>query len=294
VTFLSVLKLVQYPGRIVGGRILFEGEDLVQKSERQMIELRGRKISMIFQDPLTALNPALTIGEQISETILTHRRKGRRAHPTLLQQLPSLPNPMDRARTRKEIREKSVEMLELVRIPSASQRLHEYPHQFSGGMRQRVVIAIALACEPSILIADEPTTALDVTIQAQILDLLNDIKEKLRMSLVLITHNFGVAREMCDRVAVMYAGNVVELSRANSLFRAPKHPYTQALMECVPESSERKVQPIPGNVANLLDLPEGCRFHPRCRQVMDLCREERPLLKVIDDESAVRCHLYGC
>jgi len=191
-----------------------------------------------------------------------------------------------------EAREKALEALELVRIPSARQRLRDYPHQFSGGMRQRVVIAIALSCEPSILIADEPTTALDVTIQAQILDLLREIREKVRMSLIFISHDFGVVKEVCDRIAVMYAGKIVELSPTQALFTEPKHPYTRALMDCVPDASKRKVRPIPGAVSNPLAPPPGCAFHPRCREAFDLCKREMPPLVELEGGVMVRCHLW--
>jgi len=276
----------------VGGRILFEDEDLVNKTEQEMMDVRGRRISMIFQDPLTALNPVLTIGEQIFETIITHQKKENlKKQPPFWKHLP-LSNPMHRRISLKQAKQRAIDLLELVKIPSAAQRLGEYPHQFSGGMRQRVIIAIALSCDPSILIADEPTTALDVTIQAQILDLLNDIKQKVKMSLIFITHDFGVVKEMCDRIAVMYAGKIVELSRVKTLFDAPKHPYTKALMNCIPDASKRKVQPIPGTVSSLMDLPEGCSFHPRCQHVMDICKKEIPLLKKVNGQTMVRCHLW--
>ena len=292
VTFLSVLKLIQHPGRIVGGRILFEDEDLVAKSEQEMTDVRGRRISMIFQDPLTALNPALTIGEQITETIILHQNRRDRQGVSPFRNVLRLSNPMHRRAFQKQARDRAIEMLELVRIPSAAERLGEYPHQFSGGMRQRVIIAIALSCEPSILIADEPTTALDVTIQAQILDLLKEIQQTLKMSFIFITHDFGVVKQMCDRIAVMYAGKIVELSHVTSLFDGPKHPYTRALMDCIPSASKQKVQPIPGTVSSLIDLPGGCSFHPRCSHAMKVCEEEMPPLKTIDGQTLVRCHLW--
>jgi oligopeptide/dipeptide ABC transporter ATP-binding protein len=293
VTFFSVLKLIQHPGRIVGGRILFQGEDLVKKRESEMMHLRGAKISMIFQDPLTALNPVLRIGEQISETILFHERREFLKKAPSSDRVPTWRDPWGRKALKEQARDRALEMLELVKIPSAVQRLEEYPHQFSGGMRQRVVIAIALSCNPSVLVADEPTTALDVTIQAQILELLTDIRQKLKMSLILITHNFGVAKELCDRIAVMYAGKIVELSGATSLFEQPKHPYTKALMECIPEASKKKVRPIPGLIPSLIDLPSGCSFHPRCQHTMEQCKRESPSLKATGGGGFVRCHLYG-
>ena len=292
VTFLSVLKLVQHPGAIVGGRVLFEGEDLVQKDESEMMNLRGTRISMIFQDPLTALNPVLRIGEQISETVLFHQKRDLLRNATLSSRVAASMNSLWRKTLEKQARDRSIEMLELVKIPSAAQRIHDYPHQFSGGMRQRVVIAIALSCNPSVLIADEPTTALDVTIQAQILELLTDIRQKLKMGLILITHNFGIVRELCDRIAVMYAGKIVESSTVRDLFDNPKHPYTRALMECIPDASKKKVRPIPGFVSSLIDLPGGCSFHPRCQHVMERCRREAPPLRESGEGRYVRCHLF--
>jgi peptide/nickel transport system ATP-binding protein len=292
VTFLSVLKLIQHPGRIVGGRVLFEGEDLVQKGEPEMMNLRGTRISMIFQDPLTALNPVLRIGEQISETVLFHQKRDLLRNATVSHRVAASMNSLWRKTLEKQARDRSIEMLELVKIPSAAQRIQDYPHQFSGGMRQRVVIAIALSCNPSVLIADEPTTALDVTIQAQILELLTDIRQKLKMGLILITHNFGIVRELCDRIAVMYAGKIVESSTVRDLFENPKHPYTRALMECIPDASKKKVHPIPGFVSSLIDLPGGCSFHPRCQHVMERCRKEAPLLRESGEGRYVRCHLF--
>lgn len=292
VTFLSVLKLIQHPGRIVDGQILFQGEDLVQKEEAEMVHLRGTQVSMIFQDPLTALNPVLRIGDQISEAIRFHERRQLLKTASLSQRMSAWLDPRVGRASEQDARRRAREMLELVKIPSAEQRLEEYPHQFSGGMRQRVVIAIALSCKPSILIADEPTTALDVTIQAQILELLNDLRRTLQMSLVLITHNFGIVKELCDRIAVMYAGRVVESSKVDHLFEDPKHPYTRALMECIPDASKRRVRPIPGSVTSLIDLPEGCSFHPRCLHRMKRCEEETPSLRETRDGRQVRCHLY--
>jgi oligopeptide/dipeptide ABC transporter ATP-binding protein len=257
-----------------------------------MMNLRGTKISMIFQDPLTALNPVLRIGEQISETIVFHQKRALSRNAPVSRRLSNWVDSWAQKSLKKQARDRALEMLELVKIPSAAQRLEEYPHQFSGGMRQRVVIAIALSCEPSVLIADEPTTALDVTIQAQILELLTEIRQKLRMSLVLITHDFGVVKELCDRIAVMYAGRVIELSGVSHLFARPRHPYTKALMECIPDASKKKVRPIPGFVPSLIDLPGGCSFHPRCPQAMERCKAETPSLNRMEDGGWVRCHLY--
>ncbi|MBI4608274.1 MAG: ABC transporter ATP-binding protein [Candidatus Rokubacteria bacterium] len=255
VTALSILRLVPRPGRIVGGEILLEGEDLLKKSERELRKIRGSRISMILQDPMSSLNPVFSVGEQITEALRIHQRlEGRRL--------------WDRAR----------EMLGLVKIPSPELRLRSYPHQLSGGMRQRVVGAIALACRPAILIADEPTTSLDVTIQAQYLRLLKRLQEDLGLSLIFITHDFGIVAKMCDRVAVMYAGRIVESAGVRELFTRPRHPYTAALLNSVPpiESRVERLASIDGQPPLLYDLPPGCPFAPRCSHARDVCREAYP------------------
>jgi oligopeptide/dipeptide ABC transporter ATP-binding protein len=257
VTFSSVMGLVRSPGRIESGEVLFEGRDLRALSQGQMRALRGREIAMTMQDALTALNPALTVGEQLAEVLEAHD-----------ETLPKARGPRAGA-----IRERSVEMLGLVGIPSAENRLRQYPHEFSGGMRQRIMIAIALACRPKLLIADEPTTALDVTIQAQVLELITDIRAKLGMSVVLITHDLGVVAEHCDRVMVMYAGQVVEQGPTAQVIGSPAHPYTRGLLGSIPRLSLRgqPIRPIEGQVPDLVGLPPQCRFYSRCPQRIDAC-----------------------
>jgi len=270
VTSLSIMRLIPTPpGKIVSGEILFEGEDLLKKSEAAMRRIRGREISMIFQEPMTSLNPVYTIGDQIAEAVRHHLGLSRRA-----------------------ALEKAVEMLRLVGIPAPERRVKEYPHQLSGGMRQRVMIAMALSCRPKLLIADEPTTALDVTIQAQILELMRKLKRELGMAIMLITHDLGVVAEMCERVVVMYAGQVVEEADVVSLFRRPLHPYTEGLLRSVPRIDEKveKLHVIEGAVPSPLDLPPGCRFEPRCPHAVPLCRESMPALKEAAPGRYVACH----
>jgi len=275
VTALSVLRLIPNPpGKIVGGKILLEGRNLLDLPEDEMRKVRGGSISMIFQEPMTSLNPVFTVGDQIAEGIRLHQRLSKRESWT-----------------------KAIEMLRLVRIPDPERRVKEYPHQMSGGMRQRVMIAMALSCNPHLLIADEPTTALDVTIQAQILELLNQLKAELGMAVMLITHDLGVVADTAARVAVMYAGRVVEEAPVLELFTNPLHPYTQGLLNSIPriEKSERRprLQAIPGMVPDLLDLPRGCKFQARCTKVFEACRGEEPPLKPVGAANhPVRCCLY--
>lgn len=273
VTNLSLLKLVaQPPGRYAGGEILFMGKDILTMSEAELRQLRGNKISMIFQDPMTSLNPFLRISTQLMETIMLHQKLDRRA-----------------------AKAKAVEMLKLVGIPAAEQRVDHYPHQFSGGMRQRVMIAMALSCNPEILIADEPTTALDVTIQAQILELMKSLGEKLGTATILITHDLGVVAGMCDRVCVMYAGRVVEEAVTDELFASPKHPYTIGLIKSVPrldKKNEERLYSIPGQPPHLVDLPDACPFHPRCDKALDICRQKYPRTTVLEGGRKVNCWLY--
>lgn len=255
VTALSIMRLVSSPGHIVGGEILFEGRDLLKFADEEMRAIRGNDIAMIFQDPMTSLNPVFTVGEQIAEAVRLHRRVSKR-----------------------EAWNQAIEGMRDVTIPSPETRANNYPHELSGGMRQRVMIAMALACDPKLLIADEPTTALDVTIQAQILDLLKELREKRNLALLLITHDLGVVAETSDRVAVMYAGKIVEEASARELFHHPRHPYTEGLLRAVPRLDERRegrmprLQTIEGVVPNPLDLPPGCRFAPRCEQAENQCR----------------------
>ena len=269
-TALSIMRLIQTPpGKIDGGIISFEGQNLLDLSEKAMLNVRGNHISMIFQEPMTSLNPVFTIGFQVSEQIERHLHLSPPA-----------------------AEKRAVELLKLVGIPAPEKRIREYPHQMSGGMRQRVMIAMALSCNPHLLIADEPTTALDVTIQAQILDLIRRLKGELGMSVLLITHDLGVVAEMAARVVVMYAGKVVEQADVNSLFRNPYHPYTQGLMQSIPQLSTRveRLHVIDGVVPNLLYLPAGCRFHPRCPYAQERCREIEPdKLPIGDSGRLVSC-----
>lgn len=273
VTALSILRLIQDPpGKIVRGEIWFDGDNLLDYSiDRMCEEVRGGKIAMIFQDPMTSLNPVFRVGTQVAEAIKIHQHVGWRA---ALQ--------------------RAVDMMKRVGIPSAETRVVDYPHQFSGGMKQRIMISMALSCNPMLLIADEPTTALDVTIQAQILEGMKQIQDETGASILLITHDLGVIGEMADRIAVMYAGNIVEYTDADTLFTTPKHPYTQGLLNCFPEATARKSQlePIEGIVPNLVHPPSGCRFHPRCKLAMPMCSEREPQLRDIAPGHQVSCLLY--
>jgi oligopeptide/dipeptide ABC transporter ATP-binding protein len=275
VTSLSIMRLIAPPGKIVEGEIWFDGQNLLSLPEKQMIAIRGNRISMIFQQPQTALNPVFKVGDQIVEVLQIHRQ-------------------MDR----KTAWERAVEMLRLVGIPDPERRAQAYPHELSGGMAQRVMIAMALACEPALLIADEPTTALDVTIQAQILDLMRNLRQQINTAIILITHDLGVVAEMAERVAVMYAGQIVEQAEVNALFDTPLHPYTQGLLESIPVLGEFKerLAVIPGSVPNLINLSPGCRFAPRCqarvKYGLKICEQEMPALQEIAPGHRVRCWLY--
>lgn len=275
VTALSILRLLASPPAEIQGEILFDGKNLLDMSLDEIRHIRGNSISMIFQEPMTSLNPVLTIGEQISEAIKLHQGV-----------------------TRQEAWSKAVEMLRIVQIPSPDIRAREYPHKLSGGMRQRAMIAMALSCHPRLLLADEPTTALDVTIQAQIVELMERLKEEIRTSIVLITHNMGLIAEMAKRVVVMYMGKVVEEALVEDLFLEPLHPYTHGLLESIPwigrkmKTGRKQLQEIPGMVPSLLEMPEGCRFHPRCSRAMDICRKEEPPL-VQKDGRQVLCWLWA-
>jgi oligopeptide/dipeptide ABC transporter ATP-binding protein len=269
VTSLSIMQLVPMPpGRFSGGRILFDGEDLTKLPERQLRRLRGNDIAMVFQESMTSLNPAFTIGDQIAEAVRVHRGLGRRAA-------------LDRA----------VEVLDLVGIPSPRERVHAYPHEFSGGMRQRAAIAMALACEPRLLIADEPTTALDVTVQAQVLALLRDLQQRFGMAMLFITHNLGVVADICDRVAVMYAGQIVEVADVDALFARPAHPYTDGLLRAMPQLGKRgeRLAVVPGVPPMPWAMPQGCRFHPRCPHAEPACQETAPELAELHDARLSRC-----
>lgn len=256
VTSMSVMRLVQFPGKIKEGEILFKERDIVKRSDKDMREIRGNEIAMIFQDPMTSLNPVYTIGDQIMEAIIQHQKV-----------------------SKAEAREKAIEMLRLVGIPSPESRVDNYPHEFSGGMRQRAMIAIALSCEPDLLIADEPTTALDVTIQAQILELMKDLKEKINTSIILITHDLGVVADVCSRIIVMYGGLVMEEGTTEQIFYEPKHPYTMGLLKSVPRmdvAEKQRLIPIDGTPPDLVKPPKGCPFAARCDYSMKVCLEEVP------------------
>jgi oligopeptide/dipeptide ABC transporter ATP-binding protein len=275
VTSLSIMRLIGIPGKIVEGQILFDGKDLVQASEEDMMQVRGNRISMIFQQPQSALNPVFKAGDQISEVLNIHQDFGKEAG-----------------------KKRAVELLKLVGIPEPESRAESFPHELSGGMAQRVMIAMALACVPDLLIADEPTTALDVTIQAQILDLMRDMKSQLGSAMILITHDLGVIAEMANRVAVMYAGEIVEQSPVAALFDTPLHPYTQGLIGSIPVLGEirERLEVIPGSVPNLVNLPVGCRFAPRCKARVEhnlaICTDNRPELIEVSEGHKVRCWLY--
>jgi oligopeptide/dipeptide ABC transporter ATP-binding protein len=270
-TALSIMGLIEPPGRIIGGEVLLDGEDLLKLDEREMTKVRGRRIGMIFQDPLTSLNPALSIGQQIAETILAHQDV-----------------------SEAEAKQRAVELLTHVGVIDAARRVNDYPHHFSGGMRQRVLIATAISCQPQIIIADEPTTALDVTVQAKILRLLHDLQQEMHASLLLITHDLGVVASMADEVLVMYAGRIVERADVDSLFHRPRHPYTKALLACmagIEDDRSRPLEPIEGTAPNLTDPPPGCRFAPRCPIAEDRCRKHDPRLLAASDGHAVACLL---
>ena len=272
VSALSIMRLIPTPpGEISGGEIFFKGENLLHKTEGEMRRIRGKDIAMIFQDPMTSLNPVLNVGEQIAEAIQLHLKY-----------------------SKKDAFDKAVEMLRQVRIPVPEKRIKDYPHQFSGGMRQRVMIAMALSCDPEVLIADEPTTALDVTIQAQILELMNEMQQRLGTAIILITHDLGVVAETCKNVLVMYAGNMVEYGTADQIFTSPKMPYTMGLLESLPrldQTEHRRLIPIEGQPPNMLRLPPGCAFAPRCKYRMPICDEPIPLYDFKDGHVA-RCILY--
>lgn len=268
ITSMSLMRLIPKPGKIVEGEMILDGVDLAKVSEEEMLKIRGNDISMIFQEPMTSLNPVFTVGFQISEVLILHQKM-----------------------SEEDARKKSIEMLKLVGIPRPDQIVDEYPFQLSGGMRQRVMIAMALACQPKVLIADEPTTALDVTIQAQILDLMNDLKKKTDTAILLITHDLGVVAEMCDHVVVMYSGKVVEEGDIHTIFANPMHPYTKGLMNSIPKLTDEleELESIDGAVPNPLKLPTGCYFNPRCKYATDECRAKQPELKDMGNGHKVSC-----
>lgn len=269
VTAQSIMRIVPQPGRILDGRIEFEGKNLLSLRENQMQRLRGKEIAYIFQDPTTTLDPVYTVGDQLAEVIMRHQQLSK--HDAL---------------------QKAMKLLRTVEIPDPEVRINQYPHQLSGGTKQRIAIARALSCEPTLIIADEPTTALDVTIQAQILELLKELQRKLGVSMMLITHDMGIVAEICDRVTVLYAGQVCESGTAEQVFEKPKHPYTEALLTSVPSLTlkKEKLSVIPGNVPNLIQPPSGCRFHPRCQYAKQICIDKVPILEPIGDGRWVHCH----
>jgi len=272
VTALSIMRLISDPpGKTVGGEVLLEGEDVLRKTTEETRKMRGRKMSMIFQDPTSSLNPIMKIGDQILETILEHQDLDKR-----------------------DAKEKAIAIMQSVGIPNPSLRYEEYPFQFSGGMRQRAMIAIATSCNPSLLIADEPTTNLDVTVQAQTLELIKSISEKEGIAVLLITHNLGLVAWLCDRVAVMYSGRIVEQADTGAIFDKARHPYTRALLECIPRISERddkRLRVIKGRVPNLISVPPGCSFHPRCPYSIDMCSDREPELVEVEKDHWVSCFL---
>lgn len=273
VTALSIMRLIQWPpGKIIDGEIHFDGKDLLKISEEEMRKIRGAEISMIFQEPMSSLNPVFTIGSQIMEAITLHQNVNK-----------------------KEAEEKAIEMLNLVRMPDPEKVMKQYPHELSGGMQQRAMIAMALSCRPSLLIADEPTTALDVTVQAQILDVIQRVNKELDSSMLLITHDLGVVAQICDRVAVMYAGYIVEIGTVKQIFKNPQHPYTKGLMNAIPKIhvKTKRLEVIRGVVPNLITPPSGCRFHPRCDHAMDVCKKKVPPVTKVEEGHYVACFLHG-
>jgi len=329
VTALSILRLVRAPGKIIGGKVIFKGINLLELSKHEMRNIRGSDITMIFQDPLNSLNPVITVGEQIGEVFLLHQKEELKAELDK-RRLERRNKVKEKARLKQELKENmerlseeeieklkaeieklhketvhiptlkdvlkdfSARIISEVGIPDAENILKRYPHELSGGMRQRIMIAMALSCNPALLIADEPTTALDVTIQAQILDLMQQLKKRFKTSILLITHDLGIIAEMCNRVAVMYSGNIVEYATAEELFKSPKHPYTQGLLGAIPsiEKRDSKLKTIRGMVPNLIYPPSGCRFHPRCDERLEICDKVRPKLIEIADKYYIACHLY--
>ena len=268
VTAYTILRIVPRPGKIVNGKVFFNGEELLSKTEEEMRKYRGKKIGMIFQDPNSSLNPLFSIEEQLTDTIVAHERI-----------------------SKQEARNKIIEMLAKVGIPEPSTRIKWYPHQFSIGMKQRIAIARSLLLNPELLFADEPTTNLDVTIQAQVLDLLRTLKNEMKMSMVLITHDMGIIAEMTNNVVVLYAGKVFEVADTKTIFKKPLNPYTEALLATVPRLDiKKKLEPIPGNVPNLIELPSGCRFHPRCKYATQICKEQEPPLEEVEPGHFVACH----
>ena len=323
VTSLAIMRLVpDPPGRIVDGAIYFKDDDLLKKSEEDMRNIRGGQIAMVFQDPMTFINPVITIGDQIGEVIRLHRNltlesieleiadlqsrlesTDRRSNDAdelgsqieTLRKMQNHPPHISRHRAKEIVLRRTIEMLKVVRMPYPEKVVKQYPHELSGGMRQRAMIAMALSCNPDMLIADEATTSLDVTIQAQILLLINDLKKRLGSSIMLITHDLGIVAEMCDRVIVMYAGIIVEEASTRDLFKNPLHPYTAGLLSSIPrlDIDSNRLEIIPGSVPNLIDPPKGCRFHPRCKYAMLICKGQKPQMIEVSPQHRVACYIYG-
>lgn len=295
VTAASILRLVDQPGRIIGGEILLDGEHILKKSEKEMREIRGGKIAIVFQDPMTFLNPVLKIGDQIAETIREHQDLTEEAlvierseHQKAAAKKPS-------KKTLKEVVLRRTEKaLNIVKMPNPETVINQHPYELSGGMRQRVMIAMAISCNPTLMILDEATTFLDVTIQRQILELVKDLKARLGCALLIITHDMGIIAEMCDRVAVMYAGTIAECAETKEIFSKPFHPYTRGLLNAIPKPTEdmKILKPIPGSVPGLINPPSGCRFHPRCLESMEICSKVKPELREVEKGHLVACHLY--
>jgi len=291
VTVASILRLVEKPGRIISGEILYDGEDLLKKSENEMRKIRGSEITIVFQDPMTFLNPVLRIGEQLTETI--------REHQDLTEEALEIDGITAKRSSKKRLKQVAIgraqKALERVKMPNPEIVIDQYPHELSGGMRQRVMIAMAISCNPRLLILDEATTFLDVTIQRQILELIKDLKDDLGCTLMIITHDMGIIAEMCDRMAVMYAGTIVECADTKKIFGTPFHPYTRGLLNAIPQpmGEMKELKPLPGTVPGLINPPSGCRFHPRCPDAKERCNEVKPELRAVEGGHLVACHLYN-
>ncbi len=283
VTLLNILGLVPHPGKVLSGEIMFQGEDLLKKSKKEMRDIRGKDIAMIFQDPMTTLNPVFRIGEQIRESMRIHGL------------FKDVKGGFFKSARKHAEKDRAVELMEEVGIPSPETRYHNFPHEFSGGMQQRALIAIGLSCKPKLLLADEPTTALDVTIQAQILALMQKINQEHGAGIILVTHDLGVAAEFCHKIAVMYAGRIVEQGRTEQVMDNPHHPYTQGLLRSIPKMSSKKdrIEPIPGGVPDLAELKEECAFYPRCAKAHDKCLSQEVPMFDAGEGHTVRCYLYG-
>ena len=296
VTVASILRLVDKPGRIISGEIYFDGEDLLKKTEKEMRKIRGGEITIVFQDPMTYLNPVLKIGEQLTETIREHQDLTEEAleidrikHQKFTTKKPS------KKRLKEVAIRRAQKALEMVKMPNPETVIDQYPHELSGGMRQRVMLAMAISCNPRLLILDEATTFLDVTIQRQILELIKDLKDDLGCTLMIITHDMGIIAEMCDRMAVMYAGTIVECAETKKIFGTPFHPYTRGLLNAIPQPTGemKELKPLPGTVPGLINPPSGCRFHPRCPDAKEKCSEVKPELMAVEEGHLVACHLYN-